>query len=65
MTSLEEFNEKLSVWDKTIELWDSIPKSPLVLYEDEENVDWTEDDWTCSFKEGFEWTENGWTVIGD
>lgn len=30
--------------DKTIELWNSIPNVELVL--DENDVDWTEDDWT-------------------
>lgn len=30
--------------DKTIELWDSIPNTKPVL--DEDDVDWTEDDWT-------------------
>lgn len=33
--------------DKTIELWNSIPNTELVL--DEDSVDFTEDDWTvCS-----------------
>lgn len=32
--------------DKTIELWNSIPKTESVSDEEEVNVDWTEDDWT-------------------
>lgn len=31
--------------DETISLWESFPNEPLVL--DEEQVDWTEDYWTC------------------
>lgn len=45
MTSAEEFNEKLLIWDKTIELWNSIPKTESIS-DEEECVDWTEDDWT-------------------
>lgn len=44
-----KLSELLKKMDKTIEIWDNIPKNPLVL--DEEEVDWTEDDWTLTFEE--------------
>lgn len=46
--------------DKTIELWDSIPNTKLVL--DEDIVDFTEDDWTvCS---SCDCSADDWFVIG-
>lgn len=39
-----ELSELLKEMDKTAEIWDNIPKEPLVL--DEECIDWADDDWT-------------------
>lgn len=49
MTSTEKLNKNLVLWDETIELWSSIPRTESILDEEEECVDWTEDDWTVSF----------------
>lgn len=50
MANSEEFNKKIAVWDKTIELWSSIPKTETEVVLDEECIEWSEDDWTvcCS-----------------
>lgn len=47
MTSTEELSKKILLWDETIELWSSIPRVSFVS--DDEDVDWTDDDWTVSF----------------
>lgn len=66
MTSTEELNKNLVLWDETIELWNSIPRIPDEKVDCADNdctdIDWADDDWTVSFPTACDCPTGDWVV---